>query len=355
MTTEAPTPAVFAIGPVTQTPDIAALAKALVVFQDKVRSVKKGKTARVEKDGRLLYTYQYADLGDVIEDTREARTAAELAVVQQPVSDGRSLSVVTTVVHASGQWMRSSISSPHPTGKPQELGSLITYLRRYSYSAALGICTELDDDGNAAQGNDAKIAGRGASPKGEAGGKPAPAPRANSVTHTGKLATREQVDQLLDLRRQVGGLTVCDVGKACPYPNGTSCGYHKQLGAFKDASGNSVRDADKLASEQIENLIGRYKAKIAQQGARAAEQPDVGAIGGVSPGTVQTLRGHLAKKTQTEEEFQFAEKELCAVFGVDSIAELNESQSGSALALVLAFQTDKWGDVLARVREKEAG
>ena len=41
---------------------------------------------------------------------------------------------------------------------PQEFGSLLTYLRRYSLSALLGIATEADDDGAAANGRESKLA-----------------------------------------------------------------------------------------------------------------------------------------------------------------------------------------------------
>lgn len=126
------------------------IAAALVKFQDAVKAVTKGKTAKVKMNSGGEYSYDYADLADVIEATKAARAAAQLAVVQLPTGDERGIVVVTTVVHSSGQWLEGELSLKPNDSKPQTIGSLITYLRRYSYSAALGICTEADDDGAAA-------------------------------------------------------------------------------------------------------------------------------------------------------------------------------------------------------------
>jgi hypothetical protein len=53
-------------------------------------------------------------------------------------------------MHAdSGEWISSTTVIPLPKNDPQGMGSAITYARRYSLCAMLGIITE-DDDGNAA-------------------------------------------------------------------------------------------------------------------------------------------------------------------------------------------------------------
>ncbi len=156
--TEAIAPVHFTFGP-----EIDKLAGALVQFQSEVTAVGKGATAKVEKDGRLLYTYNYADLASVVEATREARGKAGLAVVQMPTGDPISgITVYTLVLHSSGQWMRGDMTIKPMDSKPQTIGSLITYMRRYSYSAALGISTEEDDDGAKAQGISKPAAAGGA-------------------------------------------------------------------------------------------------------------------------------------------------------------------------------------------------
>lgn len=57
----------------------------------------------------------------------------------------------TRLIHAeSGQWISSMAVIPLPKNDPQGMGSAITYARRYSLCAMLGIVTE-DDDGESAK------------------------------------------------------------------------------------------------------------------------------------------------------------------------------------------------------------
>jgi hypothetical protein len=59
--------------------------------------------------------------------------------------------LVTTLVHASGQWIKGEM--PIITNKmdPQGLGSAITYYRRYSLAAMIGVAPDDDDDAELAQ------------------------------------------------------------------------------------------------------------------------------------------------------------------------------------------------------------
>jgi hypothetical protein len=61
------------------------------------------------------------------------------------------VSVVTRILHASGQWMEDGVSTMLPTGDPQSVGSAITYLRRYALQSVAGVAAD-DDDGEAAHG-----------------------------------------------------------------------------------------------------------------------------------------------------------------------------------------------------------
>ena len=139
-------------------PEIGALAEALAKFQGKVSPVPKDKTAKIPgRDGRAGYEYDYADLATIVEATKEARAEFGLSVTQFITGTGAEMTVVTQLMHASGQWIRGSIEMEPADGRPQTIGSLSTYLRRYGYSAALGISTEADDDGNSAQNTAATI------------------------------------------------------------------------------------------------------------------------------------------------------------------------------------------------------
>lgn len=61
--------------------------------------------------------------------------------------------LVTTLIHApSGQTIRSRLELKPVDNKPQTLGSLTTYYRRYMLQSLIGIAPE-DDDGNIASGS----------------------------------------------------------------------------------------------------------------------------------------------------------------------------------------------------------
>jgi hypothetical protein len=54
------------------------------------------------------------------------------------------------IVHSSGEWMSETITVKALKEDPQFLGGVLTYLRRYSLAAVVGVTATEDDDGNAA-------------------------------------------------------------------------------------------------------------------------------------------------------------------------------------------------------------
>jgi len=127
---------------------IEALAGALAKAQSEIEdAVKDAKNPHLKN--------RYASLTSVLASVRPALSRHGLAVTQWPSHDGEEVEVVTVLVHASGEWMRGRCSAPYQAGRGQSsvqaVGSAITYLRRYSLMALVGIAPE-DDDGNAAAG-----------------------------------------------------------------------------------------------------------------------------------------------------------------------------------------------------------
>ena len=92
----------------------------------------------------------YVDLSDGLTALRECFSKHDLSFIQgTSVMDGIII-LNTRIVHKSGQY----VESDYPVGgfgKPQEMGSAMTYARRYALFAMVGIAGEDDDDGNAAQ------------------------------------------------------------------------------------------------------------------------------------------------------------------------------------------------------------
>lgn len=91
---------------------------------------------------------KYADLAAVREATVPHLAANGIAIVQQIQSDEGGMVLRSTLIHSSGQWLASVFPVPQMQ-RVQELGSYITYARRYSWMGLCGIAPE-DDDGNAA-------------------------------------------------------------------------------------------------------------------------------------------------------------------------------------------------------------
>ena len=82
---------------------------------------------------------KYADLAEILNTVRPVFAKHGLAVVQSPSYNEGIVSVTTTLLHSSGQFMMDTASTPAPKLDPQGIGSAITYMRRYSLAAFAGI------------------------------------------------------------------------------------------------------------------------------------------------------------------------------------------------------------------------
>lgn len=107
-----------------------------------------------------FFKSNYADLESVCAACLHTLNKHGIAVTQTTChleSNNISVSLVTTLIHKSGQWIES-IYPVHPTKQdPQSLGSALKYARRYSL-AGIACVAESDDDGEEAMGRDDKAA-----------------------------------------------------------------------------------------------------------------------------------------------------------------------------------------------------
>lgn len=94
---------------------------------------------------------RYSSLPEILESVKSVAKNYNLAVHQTLSSNEGTIRVTTEFLHADG--------SSHPGGSvafkseglnPQQLASATTYLRRLCLKTAVGIETDLDDDGSAA-------------------------------------------------------------------------------------------------------------------------------------------------------------------------------------------------------------
>lgn len=119
---------------------------------DEVLAKVLGETTTAKKDKKNEhFGSSYADLASVLEACRTALAKYGVSVTQWPITaaDDRHVQLVTRLAYG-GQWMRATFTMPVTQATPQSMGSAITYARRYSLAAALGIAPDDDDDGNMA-------------------------------------------------------------------------------------------------------------------------------------------------------------------------------------------------------------
>lgn len=97
-----------------------------------------------------FFKSKYADLSSVWSACKPALSKNGLAVLQTMDNLNGQLVLLTTLAHSSGQWIRSPLPIVSAKQDAQSIGSAITYMRRYSLAAMVGVTTDEDDDGNAA-------------------------------------------------------------------------------------------------------------------------------------------------------------------------------------------------------------
>jgi hypothetical protein len=94
---------------------------------------------------------KYADLNSVWNACRQPLSKHGLAIIQTMGHDDKGhLQLITTLVHSSGQWIKSHLPIVTQKNDAQGIGSALTYMRRYSLSAIVGIAPDEDDDGESA-------------------------------------------------------------------------------------------------------------------------------------------------------------------------------------------------------------
>lgn len=175
------------------------------------------------KDGlNPHFKNKYATLGNVRDSVTPVLAKHGLAVLQgADFVDGNTF-ITTRLMHKSGEWIESAY--PFPLAKPQEMGSAMTYARRYSLSAICGIASDDDDDGNAAQA-----------------AQPIVMAASNGSKDASKTTSRPEFDAMVKIIRNSHGKK-----------------------ALEDWYANSFRDIEALPEEWLDELRIEYKDKLSE-------------------------------------------------------------------------------------------
>lgn len=135
------------------------IAAAMAKAQEKIENPTKHKTAKVRSD-KGNYDYMYTDLAAGLECIRPVLSAQSIAVFQVPTTDRNgNIILLTRLIHSSGQWVEGEyfvcktgdLLTKEGTVDHQKRGSALTYARRHSLFAIVGIAgADDDDDGKSA-------------------------------------------------------------------------------------------------------------------------------------------------------------------------------------------------------------
>ena len=120
---------------------IAKLAEALSKVQGQLKAAKKDSI-------NPFFHSKYADLDSVWEACRNPLAEQGLAVSQLLDMAEQGVIIETMLMHTSGEWLGGRLHLVPLKTDPQSIGSAISYGRRYSLAAILGI-TQEDDDAEA--------------------------------------------------------------------------------------------------------------------------------------------------------------------------------------------------------------
>ena len=123
-----------------QSDSITKISAALIAASKNLGAAKKGAT-------NPFFKSKYANLSSIIEVVKEPLEQQGIIILQPMEVHGEQTFLRTILLHSSGEYLSSSIPLSL-AGKEQEIGSRISYLRRYQLQAMLSI-PAVDDDAEA--------------------------------------------------------------------------------------------------------------------------------------------------------------------------------------------------------------
>lgn len=123
--------------------NVGKLAQALALAQSEIESAPKSSL-------NPHFRSRYSDLSEIWKACRSALTKNGIAVVQAPNFDSEGAWLETLLIHTSGEFIVGRFPLKPTKPDMQGFGSAISYAKRYSLAAMVGVISEEDDDGNKA-------------------------------------------------------------------------------------------------------------------------------------------------------------------------------------------------------------
>lgn len=193
------------------------------------------------------YNYKYTNLDTVITTLRPILTKYKIGFMQSLTTSETGKSAITTrLFHETGEWLEDTTPLPDVLlskgNAAQNLGAAITYMKRYTLCAMLGVSSDEDPDGKA-DGN----------PDFNARKQNAPAQKQDN-TPAGGWDTKEQANRIRELL-------------AAKYPDGTPIFADSDHRAI--TSMRATKTADEVIRMLNEEITHAKKEWDAKQNASA--------------------------------------------------------------------------------------
>lgn len=120
--------------------EIDQIAQAIISVQASLINPPYNATATVKtRDG--IYSYEYTKLDLLCDMLRPQLEKYELAVIHTLKIEEHILTVTSTIIHASGQYIDSTIMFNVAKAAMTQVGSAMTYARRYALAALFGFAS----------------------------------------------------------------------------------------------------------------------------------------------------------------------------------------------------------------------
>ena len=217
----------------------AKLAEALAKAQQEIRDPVKNKTNPHFKNS-------YADLAACLETIRPALSNNGICVVQAvDMNDKAQAILLTRLEHSSGEWMEGEVVLGS-VNEPQKFGSSLTYLRRYTLGAMVGVAPDDDDDGEATRGHKKNLRQEGN----------------NASVRSSEAKTLSPSEEALAARRK----RMLEIHKDCVRRYGSKEDWEKSLKRDFGISCTDLANVDEETASMIEKVYRENYSKVGTSG-----------------------------------------------------------------------------------------
>lgn len=183
---------------------------------------------------------KYSSLAAVIEAVRKPLTDNGISFTQTTNVGEHGFFLETTLLHSSGQWIRSEYPLPQ-NATAQQTGSALTYARRYCLSAITGTAGDEDDDAEQAE-------------KSKPAEYSAPKPKAEPV----QKSTPREIPRPADIKAVDWGRKLVEQIKLCDEPS--------EIDAWMAVNDRALKDLEAKAPQVYDRVVAVEKSRREQLG-----------------------------------------------------------------------------------------